>query len=243
MQLPTYGLIGLLAIVILLVVGTIIIRVEKLNVFDGYVLGAYGLLGAICGSKIMYVTQNIKNLFDNSQMKIQDFVKAGGTAYGGILLGLLFVYAGGVIHKINSEKYLESALFLLPICHGVWKLGCHFSGCCYGIPYTGVGSILLLTNSHGPIGVSIFPVQIFESILLFIVAGFMFYFRKRKACSSCQYIFIYSILRFCIEFLRNDDVKRYVGYLSDIQWFCLLTVVIMIASSITRRKRIDERTI
>ena len=47
-------------------------------------------------------------------------------------------------------------------------------GCCYGRPYNGPLAVRFPAGSYAPHGVSLFPLQLLESILLFIAAAIFY---------------------------------------------------------------------
>ncbi len=85
----------------------------------------------------------------------------------------------------------------------------------------------------------LFPVQLLEAGGLFIISLFLFVYKKRTVAF---FLVIYSSIRFFVDFLRNRDVKKLIGPMSDIQWLCLFVVFMMFILYMTRRK-IRERSV
>lgn len=239
LRLPTYGIVCILAILFLVTGGLIICKKNNLSVLDGMVLGAYGLLGAYAGAKLLYFMEWGFPAPVRSEYDLLLLIKNGGSAYGGILLGLLFSKAGAYIHKINYREYMGEAVFLLPLCHGIWKMGCHCAGCCYGIPYSGPGSIVYTEGSYAPVGTGLFPVQLLEAVILFVIA-LILYLKKDR--SPEDYLGMYSFARFILEFFRNRETKRMIGCFSDIQLLCMCCIVIILVL-IYKRRRKDEKSV
>ena len=231
LHLPTYGIIVIVSLTTLIALGIIVLYHAHLPLFDGMVLGAYGLLGAYLGAKLLYIIQHNIELSFTTEEEWLYFFRSGGSAYGGILLGLLFCRSGAYIHKIEYKPYIERTVFLLPLCHGIWKIGCHCAGCCYGIPYKGPGSIFVV-NEFFADGASLFPVQIIEAIVLFVIS-FVLFITNKKTIGS--YLIWYSICRFILEFLKNDGIKTYIGPLSDVQYLCIVTLLFFLILKLLRR--------
>ena len=236
LHLPTYGIMGIFALMVLVVLGLLALHNAKLPLFDGMVLGAYGLLGAYFGAKLLFILQHNIELSFNTEADWLYFFSNGGSAYGGILLGLFFSRVGAYIHKIEYEPYIEKTIYLLPLCHGIWKIGCHCAGCCYGIPYEGPGSIFVINEFYTD-GVSLFPIQIVEAIVLFVITFVLFRSRQR---SIWMYMDLYGICRFVIEFLRNKELKTYIGIFSDIQYLCIIMFFAFTIITFVRRHSNEE---
>ena len=74
--LPIYGLILWGALILLVMGSFIIIKKENQNIFDGIVLGTYGLLGAFVGAKIFYYLGHVTDIdFLSSQGLLQMITK------------------------------------------------------------------------------------------------------------------------------------------------------------------------
>lgn len=237
-HLPLYGLLGLLALSLLVGMGIIVMIRAKLPVFDGLVLGAYGVLGACFGAKVLFMLQHQISFSIDSEEDVLRLMQNGGSAYGGILVGILFCILGAYIHKIDYQLYIRECVFLLPLCHGIWKIGCHCAGCCYGIPYSGIGSIIFLEGSSAPTGQALFPAQMLEAIMLFILAIWIFNRDKR---TFNVYLVSYSLIRFFVEFLRNAETKHMIGILSDIQYICLIVILYSYIKFKVKERRHEER--
>lgn len=238
MRLPLYGIIGIFSVFTLVFLGWLVLYKSDLSVFDGMVLGAYGVLGAYTGSKMLFLIQHSDQLTLVGPADLLLIMRNGGSAYGGILVGLLFGIFGAWIHKIDYKAYVNETVYLLPLCHGIWKTGCHCAGCCYGIPYDGFGGIVFGEKASAPIGVELFPVQIVESVFLF---GLFLSLLIKKKRSLSLYLLLYSLGRFMIEFLRNNDLKKMIGVLSDVQYLCLIAVICILLKKYIKGKAYEEQ--
>ena len=72
---------------------------------------------------------------------------------------------------------------MIPIMHAFGRVGCFFAGCCYGRPYKGFGAVTFPEGSQGPSGVSLFPVQLVEAILVLIIAIVLLWLQIKKISS------------------------------------------------------------
>lgn len=224
LHLPAYGIISSTVIILYIVLGSIRLYRSRLPVFDGCVLGAYGLLGAIIGSRLFYIA--FRGFSPGATLReiYIGLVKTGGMASGGVYFGLCMVMLAGWLHKIDFRTYMNSVMFILPLCHGLWKIGCWCAGCCYGIPYHGFCSVVFPENSHAPSGIQLFPVQVVEVILFLGLAAFFYFWNKNRLNIIADYWIVYGVIRFLMEYLRNPDSKRMIMALSDTQWIDLLMI-------------------
>lgn len=108
---------------------------------------------------------------------------------------------------------------------GFSKIGCAVYGCCYGI--------------ECPFGVStpfeehtVFPVQLLESLLCFLVFALMLYIvinkKHRKGTVYPLSMILYGVLRFLVEFLRYypEPQRTYFFGMSFWQAVSILTVFV-----------------
>jgi phosphatidylglycerol:prolipoprotein diacylglycerol transferase len=91
------------------------------------------------------------------------------------------------------------------------RFGCFFAGCCYGAPcHTSVGIIFTDTHSLAPLGVSLYPTQLFEAggeLVNFFILFTLYRFRKFDGQVFWTYPALYSVLRFIVEFFRGDTAR------------------------------------
>ena len=138
----------------------------------------------------------------------------GATFYGG-LIGAVLIFIAlyfGIGHFLFQDRahiaqfnnLLSLAVPCIVLGHAFGRLGCLFDGCCYGA----------LTDSH--IGINMWvdcelqrriPIQLFESLFLFALAGCLLYLtvQKKFEYTASAYLIAYGVWRFFIEFARDDD--------------------------------------
>ncbi|MCB9094842.1 MAG: prolipoprotein diacylglyceryl transferase [Halobacteriovoraceae bacterium] len=160
------------------------------------------------GAKVLFILAIPPHLHD--MLTDVNFWRGGGFVFYGGLVGGIFAHILWVSFKKSSFDYT----FLIPaLClgHGIGRLGCFFTGCCFG-------------KSMG--GLFLFPTQIVESLFLF---G-LFLFLNKKISQGLRTIFslyalYYGTFRFLIEFLRDDEIRGSFYYLSTSQWISLILVL------------------
>lgn len=154
---------------------------------------------------------------------------AGFTFFGGLIFGAGF-FVLVFVRYFNSHKLLTAlnvGVTPLILGHAIGRIGCYFSGCCYGkvIDHSNYLSSVFLRH----------PTQIYESIFLFLLFVFLNLKEKMRFQISDVYIYLilYGIWRFFIEFLRGDYRGQYFSGLSPSQWislsiiFCICLLLII----------------
>jgi phosphatidylglycerol:prolipoprotein diacylglycerol transferase len=91
------------------------------------------------------------------------------------------------------------------------RFGCFFAGCCYGSPcHTSIGITFTDSHSLAPLGVSLYPTQLFEAggeFVNFLILFTLYRYRKFDGQVFWAYPALYSILRFIVEFFRGDTAR------------------------------------
>ena len=204
---PFYGCLVALGLIVSTAVAYCLVKKYALSDDELLILGAYAICGGLLGAKalsIFLLRDQIEWDHLTSLSYLKQLLASGYVFYGGLLCGLTAFFAAGKIHKINARKYAEIIVPCVPLAHGFGRIGCHIAGCCYGIPYDGIGSIVYHAPAYAPIGVPLFPVQLLEAFINFSLAAIFLYMVLRgKRLREMPYIYLgtYAILRFLLEFL------------------------------------------
>lgn len=199
-------------------------------------------IGVFLGGHILFGITNIRGvillLSDWSKYvnSFGDFIDCvgilfgGSVFYGGLLGGLLagFIYCKK--KRVDLQEYSDICAPGIPLFHMFGRIGCFLGGCCYGIEsefgYTIHGNDLLpMVND-----VNRFPVQLLEATLNFGLFLLLAYFLKKgmfKGRLLAIYLFLYSIIRFCDEFLRGDTYRGFLFGLSTSQ---IISIILFIGS-------------
>ncbi len=228
MTLPAYGTIALFGTIIVAVLGILTVWHRKLSIESFVRLECIGGIAAVIGAKLWDM---IANYFvaENYVISLKAFIVSGFSFYGGLILGACGVFVASLIIQVDFNLYAKNLIFLVPLLHGIWKIGCFMGGCCYGIPYNGFGSVTFPEGVKAPAGIELFPIQLFEAGISFIITA-IFYARGRKKqwkYPILEYIGCYSVTRFCVEFFRWNDGKRIVSFAQMTSLMCGIAVVLL----------------
>ncbi|SFD09804.1 prolipoprotein diacylglyceryl transferase [Butyrivibrio sp. YAB3001] len=242
---PSYGLMIVTGVVLANLVGMLILKREHLDINDFMILEAYCFLGAFIGAKVLYLIVSYKYIeWDRilDYKYFNDLMLGGFVFYGGLIGGLLFIYLGGKIHRIKPKQYLKSFIFLIPFIHCFGRIGCFMAGCCYGVPYHGIGSVVFPEGSFAPSGIELFPVQLVEAIFLMIIAILILVLRVicRFEYTVELYLFIYGVIRFILEYFRYDNIRGGFENLSTSQWISLVMIAVAVIDFVIENKMKDK---
>ena len=186
-------------------------------------------------------------LFGGAMLCYMENHTFGLSSYGGAIGVLL---AAIVFEKIKPSQgiFMKSVVLALPLIYAISKLGCFFAGCCYGKETTSACGITFLHSDFAPNGVKLIPTQLIMSganLLHMAVLLVIARFAKKRGLVSGLYICFYSIGRFLIEYLRNDD-RGAVGALSTSQFYSIITLaagLAYLAFNLTRKEKETQEEI
>ena len=215
----TYGV--LLALGLLLA----LFLASKLGGRDGlprdriYDLGLWTIIGGLVGSKVlMFFTEENVNIFS------LDFLRSGGVYYGGFLGGFLALFILIHFYKLSFWKVADAFAPGVALGQFFGREGCFAAGCCWGKVTDMPWGVHFTEHAHEFTGVPIYgpdgnllnlhPTQLYESIAMLIVCGVLIYLHKHKKFNGqvlIGYMILYPIVRFTIEFFRDDPRGDLMG--------------------------------
>lgn len=170
--------------------------------------------------------------------KWSDFIKdpkgfltgAGFVVFGGLIGGILTVFAYCKIKKVNGLDYIDLMAPSVALAQGCGRIGCLLAGCCYGRETTSPIGIIFTHSDFAPNGVRLLPTQIIMSVGDFIIAAILLWYAskpRKRGQVTCVWLAMYSIGRFVVEFLRND-YRGSIGILSTSQFIGIIMLVVVI---------------
>ena len=233
-NIPIYSFWGILGIIVALVVAFILVRKKKMDVFDFCLNTVFCLIGVWIGSKLMFIITSwdiVKAIFANYSTidAITILLRGGYVFYGGLIGGIVALLISLRVQKQNVFDYFDIFAVVLPLGHAIGRIGCFMAGCCYGMQYDGPLSYVYTHSAdmNTPIGVPLFPVQLVESVLLFMIfVAILIVHLKSKSNKTTTFIYFYAyaVIRFTLEFFRGDKIRG-VYILSTSQWISLIAVI------------------
>ena len=183
------------------------------------------VITGILGAKIMFCIVGWREFLKNPLAMLG---ADGLVVYGGIIGGIL---CGVVYCRIKKQSFWDCFDVALPsvaVAQGFGRIGCFMAGCCYGEETNAWYGITFSHSNYAPNGVKLIPTQLLSSAGMFLIAGLLFwyaYHAKKAGQIGAAYMILYSVGRFCVEFLRGDLERGSVGALSTSQFISVFIVL------------------
>ena len=194
-------------------------------------------LSSWAGAKIFF-------LIFSAQHKIYQYLYAdyfwlggGFVFYGGLIFGLIFylIYSKGLKKFDFTKSYL-----LIPgliFGHAIGRVGCFLTGCCYG-QKTDLFFGVFMDGEYRH------PVQLYEAIILVLLGVTSLKWIKNEVGNLkivTNYVLIYSIIRFLLEFLRGDEIRGFLWFsLSTSQYISLFLVLFIVMIKTSYKKYTNQ---
>lgn len=198
-------------------------------------------VGVFFGGHLLYAVTNYEafNTFLSSFGEIWargDFLNyvlllfGGSVFYGGLLGGLFAGRAYAEKKGLPVAGYSDIAASMIPLFHVFGRLGCFFSGCCYGVE-SSFGFVYRYSPVAEANGVCRFPVQLLEAgcnLLLFVVLYWLLRKGLQRGRLLYFYLIAYGCIRFADEFLRGDAYRGVWFGISTSQGIAAATILVSV---------------
>jgi phosphatidylglycerol:prolipoprotein diacylglycerol transferase len=183
-----------------------------------YDLCLWMLLASLIGSKILMFFTEPEYRDHPLQLLSLDFLRSGGVFYGGLLGAVLTGYLLMRHYKLPWWKTADACAPGIAIGNFFGRQGCFAAGCCWGKPTTLPWGVKFTELGHQitgvPTDVPLHPTQLYESFAMLIVFFFLLWLHRHRRFSGqviLTYALLYSIVRFLIEFVRDDPRGDILG--------------------------------
>lgn len=218
-------------------------KYEDVNIFAA--CSMWGGLGIITGGSLFgAIVGCAKALASGQGLGPEALINGGFVSFGGIAGGMLFYMFGLKLSTRRCKKrsrelpdkriHYDVLAMGVPLFHSIARLGCLHAGCCYG-KETEAGFYVTYIQQNGDM-VQRIPVQLIESIcLFFIFICILIAWCKGKTNLFWIYISSYAVVRFCLEFIRGDNVRGVYGGISTGQIVCVGVLFIILLLQIRRK--------
>ena len=197
----------------------------------------YGAIGLALGAKLFYLAQALPSIVSNWDMfaaqpkLLLDLVTSGFVFYGGLFGALAGVLIYARQYRLSFLALLELLTPAIPLIHAFGRIGCFLAGCCFGIEYDGPFCVTFTSTDIAPLNIPLFPVQLMESALLFMLAAFLLIYdarAKKPRCLIGWYLLLYGMIRMVTELFRGDEIRGIFLLFSTSQWISILMIVVAI---------------
>ena len=232
-DIPMYGLMSLLGIVVVAVFAFFWNKRRKLPWDDLLHIVIYCAIGAIIGAKALYLITAIPTIIGNISVILADPIliinalSSGFVFYGGLFGALFMMRLYCRKYSIDLEPYGSLFAIGAPLFHVFGRIGCFFAGCCYGVEVP--WGVVFRHSIGAPNGIPLLPVQLIESALniLIFIAVFAYQRKNRRPFAALKlYLICYAVIRFTLEFFRGDEIRGRFLVLSTSQWISVVVIVV-----------------
>ena len=243
----TYGLLLAIAFISGIWITARNARKEGISADSVWNLGLVVVFSALVGSKILLLISDFDYYFQNPQAIFSlETLRSMGVYYGGLLLALGAAVGYMLKRHLPAWTMADCAAPGIALGQAIGRLGCLAAGCCYGSP-THVPWAICFTSEYAaenvgvPLNIPLHPTQIYESAATFLLFAFLMWRLSGKHIKGqilLEYLGIYAVLRFFIEFYRADErgsVMR--GLLSTSQFIAVIMFLGSIAVYFYLRRR------
>jgi len=240
----TYGVLLAISILLALFVASRLASRDGLPREKIYDLGLWTVIGGLIGSKILMVFVDENFYYDLSSIFSLDFLRSGGVYYGGFIGGVLTLVFLIRLYKLPFWKVADAFAPAVALGQAIGRQGCFAAGCCWGKPTNLPWGVHFSEKGHqytgvpiyGPDGSSLYlhPTQLYESFTMLLVFLFLFLLHRRKKFDGqilIAYTIIYPLVRFTIEFFRDDPRGDLFG-LTSLTGFSTSQIIGLIVVSI-----------
>jgi len=188
------------------------------------------IVSGLVGSRIFYFLFWDISYFLSKPWELFFVWKGGLSIIGSITGGLIGTILYCKKKEINIKDFLDLIVTGLPLSQSIGRLGCTMAGCCYGKETNFFLHIVFKNrDSLAPLFLPLHPTQIYESLLNLMI---FFYINSKKKSQKFQgqlflsYLFLYSFVRFFLEFIRGDTVYfPFINFLSKMQILCIIIII------------------
>jgi phosphatidylglycerol---prolipoprotein diacylglyceryl transferase len=196
-------------------------------------MGLVIIFASLVGAKVLlilsdyqYYSQNFREIFSLSTLR------SSGVYYGGLLLALGAAAWYMVKNRLPAWTIADLTAPGIALGQAIGRIGCISAGCCYG-KQTSMPWGITFRNEYAhenmgvPLNMPLHPTQIYESIGAFCIFLYLMWRLSKKHLTGqiiLEYLSLYALLRFAIEFYRDDDRGfMFYGLLSTSQFIAILT--------------------
>jgi phosphatidylglycerol:prolipoprotein diacylglycerol transferase len=203
---------------------------------------------AMCSAKDLGNICNLENgkCYEKSCTAAFELWRGGFVFYGGLIGGFLSATVFIIKKKMNFLKIIDIGAPVLALGLAIGRVGCYMAGCCFGNYTSSFLGISFPSGSpayekhlelypdlmHNHIGsLTVFPTQLFSAGANFIIFLYLILHLKNKKKYNgqvfIQFLILYSVFRFIIEFFRGDDRGKFLFFTTS-QWISVTIISLSI---------------
>jgi len=250
-EIPMFGTIGILGLVIATFVASCRAKRYNLTRSDTVYIASYVGIGLIVGAMLMFAITRIPVLWRARELITTNILAWLNLGFGGLVFyGGLFgaVIAAFLYAKKMNQPFGNIVLLIVPVfplAHAFMRIGCFLAGCCFGMESEFGIAAYLVSEINGvraiiPNGIRL-PVQLYESFANLIIFAVIWTFtikERRWQDVICFYGLMYSVVRFVLEYFRGDAARGALLWFSTSQWISIAVFAVCVFGLMYKRKKI-----
>lgn len=220
-------------------------------------IGMVAVISGFLGAKVSFFINNpdvFKIFIDSFSISIPtaiSYLSGGFDFLGGFVLAVPCVYLFLYSKKMLPFTVGDLIAPGLALAHSFGRIGCFMNGCCYGfrtecgVRFSSESAVYYdqieqgLIESYELQSLAVFPTQLLEAGLLLVLAVvlvFSFIHRKFAGETICIYIAAYGMIRFALQFTRDDGGVSF-GVLSIWHLFALAVFAFGVAAFVVLKRK------
>lgn len=192
------------------------------------------IIGSIIGARIVYIATQWSDYRSDMKSMLQ-ITQGGLSIHGGIIGAMLFAWVYTKVKGIDYWRLVDFAIPSVPLGMFIGRIGCYLNGCCYGIKCQpdfplgvkfpdaaawqklGKSPDLAGLYDAGQAAMGQYlrhPAQMYESVGALAIFIYLISFRKHQMFKGhvfLMFVWLYSLLRFFVEFYRFGDPTNGTG--------------------------------
>jgi phosphatidylglycerol:prolipoprotein diacylglycerol transferase len=166
----------------------------------------YIMIAAVIGGRLLFAIETFKDLA--SWIDFFKFWQPGYSILGSLSASLFLSIVYLKTYYGNIFFILDRIALYVPLAQSIARLGCYFTGCCYGVITTVWWAVVYTDqNNLAPLYTLLHPTQLYSSLTLFILflcLQVMQRYCKKPGQLVGLYLIGAALERFLIDFLRAD---------------------------------------
>lgn len=233
-ELPTYGVLLALTFLGILKLSAVLARRDGIDARDMVDFSFTVFLAGLVGAKLLLILLDWRDFLANPA-HLLSVLRSAGVFYGGLLAAIPTAIWFARRRGLPFWKVADVTAICIPLGLAMGRLGCFSSGCCFGKPSTLPWAVTFTSEiAHAttrvPLGISLYPTQLYMSLNGLILAAVLYALHGRKKFDGqifFWFIILYGATRSFWELFRGDIIRGFLiqDLLSTSQTIGLVSVV------------------
>jgi phosphatidylglycerol:prolipoprotein diacylglycerol transferase len=237
-----YGIMVALAVTTLVVWALIAVKRGAKVSYDTIISAALvGIPSGVIFARLLHVIDLWDYYLQNPDLIFSRFGE-GLTIYGAVLGAALGIWIYSKIRKISFGYLADMIAPGIILAQAIGRVGCTLNGCCYGVATDAFCAVIYTSpDTHAPIGIPVYPTQMFELFYNLIVFGVLLLLRKRLRPDGSLflvYLTLYAAWRLNIDFIREG--KELLFGLHEAQLISIIVLIITITMMALRTRWVKK---